>query len=139
METFLTIISGVAVFAVSQLFIEYFLKPVQEYKKLRSKIAYELTLYANFYMNPTLLEEVTDRAISASDELRKLAAEVDAEIELRPKFNFLIAKKKTLAEVSQNLIGLSNGFYSPHPDILIEYNEKRRNRINELLKLKNVN
>lgn len=130
-----TVISGVLVFIASQLFIEYFLKPIQEYKKLRSKIAYELTLYANLYMNPSSDPKLIDSEYKASIELRKLAAEVDAEIELRPRFNFLIAKRKTLAEVSQNLIGLSNGFYSPHPDFLLRDNEQRTNKIYSILNL----
>ena len=134
-NVFGTVISGVIVFAASQLFIEYFLKPIQEYKKLRSKIAYELTLYANLYMNPSSEPKLTDSEYNASKEVRKLAAEVDAEIELRPKFNFLIANRKTLAKVSKNLIGLSNGFYSPHPDYLLRDNEQRTNEIYSLLKL----
>ena len=73
----------------------------------------------------------------ASNELRQLAAEVDAMIELKPKFGFLIASKKVLDGVSNNLIGLSNNLYSPHPDIAIEHNEERCREIYRLLKMKN--
>lgn len=135
----LTIISGVFVFVLSQLFNEYRLKPIQKYKELRAKISYNLTLYANLYMNPVeyKLVNAKEEINVASNELRQLAAEVDAMIELKPIFSPLIARKKVLADVSGNLIGLSNNLYSPHPDIAIEQNEKRCKEIYKLLKIKN--
>ena len=137
-NTFLTIISGVLVFAISQLFNEYWLRPIQRYKELRAKISYSLTLYANLYMNPVkhdLLHETKDIDI-ASNEIRMLAAEVDSSIELRPWGNIFIARKKVLATVSKNLIGLSNNLYSPHPDIAAALNEKRCKEIYKLLKIR---
>lgn len=135
----LTIISGVFVFVLSQLFNEYRLKPIQKYKELRAKISYSLTLYANLYMNPVeyKLANAREEINVASNELRQLAAEVDAMIELKPIFSLLIARKEVLAEVSRNLIGLSNNLYSPHPDIAIEHNDKRCREIYKLLKMKN--
>ncbi len=135
MQIFFTIVSGVGVFVISQLFIEYFLKPIQDYKKLRSKIAYELTLYANLYMNPTTIDKMMIGVKDAEDDLRKLAAEVDAEIELRPKFNYYIPKKEILSEVSSNLIGLSNSFCGPNPDSLMRHNSICRKNIRNLLEL----
>ncbi len=138
-NTFLTVISGVLVFVISQMFNEYWLRPIQNYKELRAKISYGLTLYANLYMNPVkyeLLYETKERD-SASNELRMLAAEVDSFIELRPWGNVFIARKKVLAAVSKKLIGLSNNFYSPHPDIATDHNEKRCKEIYKLLRIKN--
>ena len=138
-NTFCTVISGVLVFVGSQLVNEYWLKPIQKYKALRAKISYSLTLYANLYMNPVEYKLANEREEIdvASNELRQLAAEVDAMIELKPKFGFLIASKKVLDGVSNNLIGLSNNLYSPHPDIAIEHNEERCREIYRLLKMKN--
>lgn len=139
-EMIITIISGVLVFVLSQLFNEYRLKPIQKYKELRANISYSLTLYANLYMNPVEYKLVNEREEidNASTELRRLAAEVDAMIELKPKLSLLIARKKVLAEVSRNLIGLSNNLYSPHPDIAIEHNDERCREIYRLLKMKNI-
>ena len=103
-EIFLTVISGVLVFVLGQLFNEYFLKPIQSYKQLRAKIAYNLTLYAHFYMNPLKITQKNEDYSNASYDLRKLAAEVDSMIELKPFGNFFIARKTTLREVSKNLI-----------------------------------
>ena len=134
-EIFLTVISGVLVFVLGQLFIEYFLKPIQSYKQLRAKIAYNLTLYAHFYMNPRKITQKNEDYSNASYDLRKLAAEVDSMIELKPFWNFFIARKTTLREVSKNLIGLSNGFYSDNSLPTIQSNDTCRKNIYALLKL----
>lgn len=138
-NTFLTVISGVLVFVISQLFNEYWLRPIQKHKELRAKISYSLTLYANLYMNPVTYEILNERKEIgvASNELRMLAAEVDSAVELRPCGNIFISRKKVLTEVSKNLMGLSNNLYSPHPDIAAKHNEKRCKEIYRLLKIKN--
>ena len=134
-EIFLTVISGVLVFVLGQLFNEYFLKPIQAYKQLRAKIAYNLTLYAHFYMNPIKITQKNEDYSNASYDLRKLAAEADSMIELKPLGNFFIAPKKTLCEVSKNLIGISNGFYSDNCATTIENNGTYRNNIYTLLRI----
>lgn len=137
-STFLTVISGVLVFVLCQLFDEYWLKPIQQYKELRAKISYSLTLYANLYMNPVeyKLINVREEIDNASLELRKLAAEVDSIAELKPFGNFFIANKHTLRKVSENLIGLSNSLYSPHPEVAVLQNDSRRKEIYKLLNMK---
>lgn len=135
-NTFLTVISGVLVFIAGQLFNEYFLKPIQDYKKLRAKIAYALTLYAYLYMNPIKFREKIDEIEEASYELRKLAAEVDATIELKPFANIFIPKIKILTKVSKNLIGLSNGFYTTNIEHTLQTNEVNRKEIYVFLKMK---
>ena len=137
-NTFCTVISGVLVFVICQLFNEYFLRPIHDYKKLRAKIAQSLILYANLYMNPIdyKSQDEKDERGTASIKLRELAAEVDAMIELLPLRRFMIKRNKILETVSKDLIGLSNNMYSPHLDIAIEQNEERRNDIYIQLKMK---
>lgn len=133
-STFLTIISGVFVFVLSQLFNEYYLKPIHEYKKLRAKISYNLVLYANLYSNPT--KDETENIKNASYELRKLAAEVRSMVEIRPSICPNIPKKSVLYDVSKNLIGISNRFsYSGDCDPVID-NKNSRDEIYSLLKMK---
>ena len=138
-NTFSTIIAGVFVFVISQLFDEYWLKPIHSYKELRARISYNLTLYANLYMNPAEYEpeNIREERNVASNELRKLAAEVDSMIELRPLGNFCIARKRVLSGVSRNLIGLSNNLYAPHTDVAIDQNENRCKEIYRLFKIRN--
>lgn len=108
----LTVISGVLVFILGQLFIEYFLKPIQEYKKLRAKIAFSLTYYANLYGNPVKHEKgKVDNYEIGSDKIRILSAEVSSFVEIRPVVNFFIPQKDCLAEVAKDLMGLSNSFF----------------------------
>lgn len=116
MEIFWTIIAGVVVFVLSQLFIEYGLRPIQKYKNLKGRIAYLLTYYADVYFNPiTDIKEVRKkrlaRAQEASDELRKCAAEVIAFSEEKPRHALFIVNSNLLKDVSQYLIGLSNSMY----------------------------
>lgn len=69
-ETFLTIISGVLVFVLSQFFNDYWLKPIQKYKDLRGRIVYSLVLYANLYMNPIeykLSSQTEEREIASTE------------------------------------------------------------------------
>ena len=135
-DTFLTVVSGVLVFVAGQLFNEYFLKPINDYKKLRGKIAYSLTLYAYLYMNPVKYDEKNSEIEEASYNLRKLAAEVDAIVEVRPFGNIFIPKRKVLSEVSKKLIGLSNGFYDKNQVDRADLNDVTRKNIYALLKMK---
>ena len=103
-ETFLTIISGVIVFILSQYFLEFVLKPLQEYKELKSKIAYNLVYYANIFHNPAdLKKELCDEA---SRELRKNAAELKAFSIKKPWY--IGPKSKSMQLTASYLIGLSN-------------------------------
>lgn len=130
----LTVVSGVLVFILGQFFNEYFLKPIQEYKKLRAKVSYCLIYYANLYMNPiNVKNEEYDKG---SEEIRKLASEVNAMIEIRPKGNFFIPKSKVLSVVSRDLIGISNNFYSIHFQEDVVENQKRREDIYLKLRIK---
>lgn len=108
-STFLTVVSGVLVFLFGQLFNEYFLKPIQKYKELKARIAYAMTYNAKYYSNPIKNTTPNENYNNASAELSKLAAEVDAMIELNPLGNVFIPSSNRLTEVSKSLIGLSNG------------------------------
>ena len=135
-EIFITVIGGVLVFILGQLFNEYFLKPIQEYKKIRAKVAYSLTLYANLYMNPVHPDHRNPEYDNAILETRKLAAEIDAFIELRPSGNLFIPKKSNLKSASRSLIGISNGFYYREDvTMLADKNEFKRLNICKKLRL----
>lgn len=109
MEVFMTVISGVVVYILSQLFDEYVLHSIQEYKELRAKIAYALVYYANAYSNPHAYS-ANDNSIwdNASTELRKLAAETIAFVQRKSFGLWFIPRKGTLIKVHSLLIGLSN-------------------------------
>ena len=132
---FTTVLSGVLVYILGLLFNEYFLKPIQNYKELKSKISFALTFYANLYMNP--ISESNEEYSKASLELRKLASEIDSFIELCPRGNIFIPNKKRLSKASKNLLGISNNFYSPNPLEATKSNEAYRNSVYSSLRIIN--
>ena len=113
----ITVLSGVSVFILSQLFVEFALRPIQEYKKIKAKTAKLLVLYANYYSNPMLNTEAEKfpQWKIAANEIRELAAEVAAYAEVKLVqllCCWLIPSTKKLKDASSHLIGLSNSFFS---------------------------
>lgn len=81
------------------------------------------------FHNPIDLADMPDHKLpqkheEATDEIRKLAADWKALIELKASPGFLIPKNSKLEDVSRNLIGLSNGIVYP-------YNSKDTNTISD--------
>ena len=112
---FWTVLTGVIVFVLSQLFIEFILRPIQEYKKLKSDVSWALTYYANIYSNPTgVKQELYDEA---SKELRKLAAELRAFNIRKPK---LLYKKDKIDIAASDLIGLANCVGSKFHKVIVD-------------------
>lgn len=140
---FLTVISGVIVFVISQLIMELLIKPLGRYNAIKAKIAYNLVYYANVYHNPIDLGTIGDNQSlpqnynEASDNLRKLAAEIAGFAEERSMLSIFI-KTSRISEVQSSLIGLSNGCKGRNIDYLIEHNEKREEIIKSKLQLKSI-
>lgn len=53
----LTIITGVLVFIAGQLFLEFVLKPLREYKNVKNEIFNKIKLYSNIITNPVSQED----------------------------------------------------------------------------------
>ena len=125
-QTFLTVVSGTIVYVLSQLFLELVINPSKEYKKLKQKVLYSISMYCCYYTSPynLLKEEDNVRPIDeykiASNELRKIGSEFASYIGIVPRFRF--NKRKKLLEVQQSLIGLSNGLY-----VYENYNPRKDN------------
>ena len=128
----LTIISGVGVYILCELYAEFALRPIQEYKRLKAKVAKLLVLHAQYYSNPQLYDksEKCPAWLAASNEIRELAAEVAAFAEIKPLHVFVflaIPRKKNLLEAQSYLVGLSNSFFTTRSgedrcvDRVIEY------------------
>lgn len=122
-----TIVSGVLVFIFSQLFVEFILRPIQEYKKLKAKTSKMLIYHAQYYSNPQNAMEANKFPAwkDASSQIRELSAEVAAFAEIKPLQIFVfysIPTKKKLLEASSYLMGLSNSFFlsSSEMEICIE-------------------
>lgn len=126
-QTFLTVVSGTVVYVLSQLFLELVINPRKEYKQLKQKVLYTISMYCCYYTSPyNLLKEKSNvRPVEeyqmASTELRKIGSEFASYIGTVPKFR--CKKRKRLLEVQQSLISLSNGLY-----IYRDYNPSKDNR-----------
>ncbi len=131
--TFLTVISGVLVYILSQLFLEIIVNPRKEYKMLKQKIVYIIKLYCCYYSNPyNLLDDKTNARKKeeydfASKEMRKIGAELAGYIGTVPKIRF--KKIIKLNNVLDSLIGISNGFYINSKD----FNTIKENRKCEII------
>ena len=125
-QTFLTVLSGAIVYVLSQLFLELVINPSKEYRKLKQKVLYTISMYCCYYTSPynLLKEENNVRPIDeykiASNELRKIGSEFASYIGIVPKIRS--NKRKKLLEVQRSLIGLSNGLY-----IYENYNPRKDN------------
>ena len=139
----LTTLSGVLVFVIGQIILECYIKPLQEYHKIKSEISFLLVLYANVYMNPEIYGEnkgalyttkEKERRIIAEKELREAAAKLIGIKQQKP----LVVKKDDITEASANLIGLSNGLYSSvtNQEIQMKENALCREKIKKSLHLK---
>ena len=113
----ITVIAGVLVYVLSQIFDEYILKPVHRFTLLKSTISYSLAYYGNLHKNPLSSskgadeKQVNDYQI-ASVELRKVAAELKGFIEERPTLAFLLPSGDKMMKAFHGLIGLSNSLFS---------------------------
>ncbi|EOD3173389.1 hypothetical protein P7U51_003446, partial [Citrobacter freundii] len=52
MSVFITVLSGVLVFVIGQIVVKLIIEPINDFKKERSKIIYDLVFYANKLANP---------------------------------------------------------------------------------------
>lgn len=111
----LTVLSGVLVFTIGQLFLEFVLRPIQDYKRLKAKVAKLLVLHAQYYSNPWTPNNSGDCTPwkKASEDMREVAAEVAAFAETKPwqpLVFYSIPSGDKLNEASGYLIGISNEF-----------------------------
>ena len=125
------VISGVIVFVCSQIIVQKFVKPYEDFKILKGKVAFILVMYAHFYCSPIKATEefpaaYIDSRRQASIETRKIAAEVSAFQERIGRKYLGIPSKKELQEAASKLIGLSNSFFlTPNGEAHIEGERNR--------------
>lgn len=138
-NNFLTILSGVIVFIISQLIFEFIIKPREEFNKLKGEIFCCLTMYANIIANPLRYSSIKDVSenkeyLDASKNIRFIASRFAGVLESH-KF---VCRKKKYYSVTSNLIKLSNNLWIDKrykKDIYTE-NIKFENEIKEKFKIK---
>jgi len=139
-----TVISGVLVYVIYDVVKEIWIIPLQEYKVIKKKVSYTLTILAAYYANPIDLKELTlDQAKpyrEAATNMRVVASELRAFIERISWLRIGIPDKNRIYEASRLLIGLSNSFFTPYGMIGRSGDQAVRNedtvhKVRELLNL----
>lgn len=113
------------------------------FKKIQKEVAASLILYSRYYMNPI------DIAHSGKDEIELYDRAANSMRTLSVKLTTLSnsiqghsccgVPQANITKAASSLMGLSNSFFTPYncPDLTKhEYNERRRNDIRALLKIK---
>ena len=113
MQVFLTIITGVLVFVVSQLLLKLVIEPVQQLKRVISNISFALILYANVWPVAGLPLEEDKEIEKIYNEFNKLASLLNASRDLIPIYHqikkiFYLPTAKEISSAKSALIGLSN-------------------------------
>ena len=139
-----SVISGVLIYVIYDIIKGMFIIPRQEYKVLKQKVSYTLTMLASYYSNPIDLkgstQEQTQPYRNAAIEMRVVASELRSFIEITSMLRFGIPSNNDIYEASESLIGLSNSFFTAYgkgdcDTDLIERNQKIIPNVRELLKL----
>ena len=121
--------------------MEKIINPRKEFRAIRQKIIYSISMYSQYYHNPyNLLNEksnIRDKSEyeNASIEMRKVGCELAGYIGTIPKIRF--NKIKKLNVVLDSLIGISNGFYIVSKDYnVIKDNKEDEEVIKKILDFK---
>ena len=96
MQVFLTIISGIIVFSLSQWLLKFIFEPAHELKKSIGEVEYCLIYYANCYSNPTGIK--AEYLLKSSDEFRERESRLLAVANGLGKFRY-----RFLIGISNNL------------------------------------
>ena len=137
-QVFLTVLSGVGVFVIGQIFVKFVIEPIQEFYKLTGQIGHSLIYYANVYSNTEVSPEPELKA--AQETFRQHACDLHLRAHTIPLYGLwarirLLPPRTNANAAGSNLIGLSNGVYDKSAKAG-EMNDKSRQRIEALLNLK---
>ncbi len=116
-EVFVTILSGVLVFVISQFLLELVIKPVVNHKKIIAKIDNKLKYYDNVVTNPPIggVYDVhsKEKYMEATNAFRDLSCDLESSFNTIPlKFCCcllnIVRNKNEIRKSAINLIKLSN-------------------------------
>ena len=116
---FETILAGVTIFVLGQVFLKMVIDPVQKLKSTLGEIAHALVYYASVYGNPGSLPP--ERSQEAYERLRDLSSQLAGDLRVIPLFSitrfiFFLPARESLISAQREVIGLSNGVYSHGAD-----------------------
>ncbi len=129
----ITVISGVLVYLIGEVLNEVWLKPLQQYKELKQKIASDIIFYGDCSFNgkaDTYTESFRQKGKEAEQKYRMDAAELAGFAETISWIRVGIPSKKKLNEASKALIGMSNVLFRKESTrFLTDYSEEVRTKL----------
>lgn len=145
-----TLFCGIVLFIISQFTLKLFIEPVTEFRKLISRVVYDLVYHGNLLANPLNVmnegykEDFKKRYDDAQLKLRDLAGAIMAGTRIVPLYGLatclgLIPSKNAVAYASMSLTYLSNSLWVTEESKIIEQgarNEKCQDEIFIALKIK---
>ncbi len=113
MSVFITVFSGVLVFVIGQIVVKLIIEPINDFKKERSKIIYDLVFYANKLANPKGPDD--QEMVEVCKIMRQHSSMLHSATHLIPcyqyfAFIFGLPAIKNINEATSKLIYLSNGY-----------------------------
>jgi hypothetical protein len=134
---FVTIVGGLFVLVLGQIFIKLILEPIKEQKELVAEVSSQLSYYANIYTQPG---SITDPKIleNASLDIRKVSTRLKATTSYIPSYKFftkvnLVIPEQNINTAFENLIGISNSLGNGGN---AKRNEDRRDETKKMLGIK---
>jgi hypothetical protein len=111
--------------------LRLFAEPILEQRRIRARIGYALTFYANCFAVPGMSDEGVKKLDEASTALRELAARLRESRYSIPCYRWLekvglVIKRGAIQSTAAELIGWSNSLYNGD-------RSERRHRIREYL------
>jgi hypothetical protein len=124
-STFTTILAGVLVFVIGQFILELAIKPLKEYRNIKSSITSELKYYSYIICTPLSMDsdhpanpDIVKKYIDTSNSLRRLSCELEAKYYDNHSLIRKYIIKDNIDGASTLLIALSNSlFFYPNSDV----------------------
>jgi hypothetical protein len=136
-QVFWTILSGVTVYVLGQVFVKFVIDPIQNLYKLIGEVGHSLIYYANLYSNTQMCDK--SQLQEAHDTLRRQSCQLFSSAYAIPGYGLwarlrLLPPYYDAQEAVGQLIGLSNGCLDTS-NLAAERNSKRRRMLEQLLRL----
>jgi hypothetical protein len=116
-DVFYTVLSGVGVFVLGQIFIKFFIEPIHELYRLKGEIADALIFYANVPPDGRL-----KLVKKPSEDFRRFSSQLMAKKHMIQFYDFwaifrIVPTKNNILKAHSACIGMSNGLLdSQDPD-----------------------
>ena len=115
MLVFQTVLSGVVVFVVGQVFLKMVLEPVNKLKQTIAAVAHAYLVHAPILYNSDVASQ--EQKTETANQLRILSGQLHADISLVPGYKvfgrmFFLPAETKVYEAAQSLIAIGNWMYS---------------------------